>query len=77
MKALSQKRRHPLALLALLLSALLLTGGLYAVATTSNQAQAAEDSYTSADVEEGEKLFVANCSTCHGMSAEGTDAGPS
>ena len=45
MKALSQKRRHPLAILALLLSALLLTGGLYAVATTSNQAQAA-DEYT-------------------------------
>lgn len=76
MKALSQKRRHPLAILALLLSALLLTGGLYAVATTSNQAKAAE-SYTSADVGEGEKLFMANCSTCHGMSAEGSDAGPS
>lgn len=76
MKALSQKRRHPLAILALLLSALLLTGGLYAVATTSNQAQAAED-YSSEDVEQGEALFLANCSTCHGMDAQGTDAGPS
>ncbi|MCT1602677.1 cytochrome c [Kocuria sp. p3-SID1433] len=76
MKALSQKRRHPLAILALLLSALLLTGGLYAVATTSNQAQAAED-YSSEDVEQGEALFLANCSTCHGLDAEGTDAGPS
>ncbi|WP_144792603.1 c-type cytochrome [Kocuria palustris] len=76
MKALSQKRRHPLAILALLLSALLLTGGLYAVATTSNQAQAAED-YTAEDVTEGEALFLANCSTCHGMDGQGTDAGPS
>lgn len=76
MKALSQKRRHPLAILALLLSALLLTGGLYAVATTSNQAQAAED-YSSEDVEQGEALFLANCSTCHGLDAQGTDAGPS
>ena len=77
MKALSQKRRHPLAILALLLSALLLTGGLYAVATTSNQAQAADGGYTAEDVEEGEALFLANCSTCHGMDAQGTDAGPS
>ncbi|MCT1591630.1 MULTISPECIES: cytochrome bc1 complex diheme cytochrome c subunit [Kocuria] len=76
MKALSQKRRHPLAILALLLSALLLTGGLYAVATTSNQAQAA-DEYTAEDVEQGEALFLANCSTCHGLDAQGTDAGPS
>ncbi|ALB03270.1 c-type cytochrome [Kocuria palustris] len=76
MKALSQKRRHPLAILALLLSALLLTGGLYAVATTSNQAQAA-DEYTAEDVEQGESLFLANCSTCHGLDAQGTDAGPS
>lgn len=76
MKALSQKRRHPLALLALLVCALLLTGGLYAVATTTNQAQAAE-SYSEADVEEGAKLFMANCSTCHGMNGEGTNAGPS
>ena len=40
MKALSQKRRHPLAAIALLLMGLLLTGGLYAVATTVNQAKA-------------------------------------
>lgn len=76
MKALSQKRRHPLALLALLVTALLLTGGLYAVATTTNQAQASDD-YTASEVEEGSKLFIANCSTCHGMNAEGSDAGPS
>ncbi|MCZ4142642.1 cystathionine beta-lyase, partial [Escherichia coli] len=29
------------------------------------------------DVEEGQKLFVANCATCHGMNAEGSDSGPS
>ena len=40
MKALSQKRRHPLAAIALLLMGLLLTGGLYAVATTVNEAKA-------------------------------------
>ncbi len=79
MKALSQKRRHPFAGVALLLLGLLITGGLYAVATTVNEAQASNtpEGYSSADVDEGERLFVANCATCHGMDAEGTDAGPS
>ena len=77
MKALSQKRRHPMAALALLVMALLLTGGLYAVATTTNEAKAETTTYSAQDVEEGQKLFMANCSTCHGMKAEGTSSGPS
>ncbi|NLS10121.1 c-type cytochrome [Nesterenkonia sp. MY13] len=79
MKALSQKRRHPFAFVALLLLGLLLTGGLYAAATTVNQAQATNTAseYDDEQVDEGERLFVANCATCHGMNAEGTDAGPS
>ena len=77
MKALSQKRRHPLAVLALLVMALLLTGGLYAVATTTNEAKAETTTYSAQDIEEGQKLFLANCSTCHGLNAEGTEAGPS
>ncbi|MGX6395738.1 cytochrome c [Rothia kristinae] len=77
MKALSQKRRHPLAAVVLLAIALVLTGGLYAVATASNQAQADTAAYTSQDIEQGEKLFSANCATCHGTQAAGTDAGPS
>ena len=76
MKALSQKRRHPLAAIALLLMGLLVTGGLYAVATTVNQAKATT-SASASDVEEGGKLFVANCATCHGMGASGSAAGPS
>ncbi|BCW63289.1 c-type cytochrome [Paenarthrobacter sp. MSM-2-10-13] len=77
MKALSQKRRHPLAAIALLLMGLLLTGGLYAVATTVNQAKADTTSFSASDVEEGGKLFAANCATCHGMGASGTQDGPS
>jgi ubiquinol-cytochrome c reductase cytochrome c subunit len=78
-KALSQKRRHPFAFVALLLLGLLLTGGLYAAATTVNQAQATNtpDGFSSEQVEEGERLFVANCASCHGMNAEGSEAGPS
>ena len=75
MKALSQKRRHPLAAIALLLMGLLVTGGLYAVASTVNQAKATT-SFSANDAEEGGKLFAANCATCHGMGASGTKDGP-
>jgi ubiquinol-cytochrome c reductase cytochrome c subunit len=76
-KALSQKRRHPLAAIALLLMGLLVTGGLYAVATTVNAAKASTTSYNATDAEEGGKLFAANCATCHGMGASGSKDGPS
>lgn len=56
---------------------LLLTGGIYAAATSVNEAKASTTGYSSADVEEGGKLFAANCATCHGMGASGTQDGPS
>lgn len=56
---------------------LLLTGGLYAVATTVNEAKASTADFTASDTEEGQKLFEANCATCHGMGAGGTHDGPS
>jgi ubiquinol-cytochrome c reductase cytochrome c subunit len=56
---------------------LLLTGGLYAVATTVNEAKASTADFTASDTEEGQKLFEANCATCHGMGAGGTQDGPS
>ena len=80
MKALSQNRRHPLMGLALLLLGLLVTGGLYSVASTVNQAQAATQVTAAAsadDITEGEKLFNANCASCHGMGAAGGPSGPS
>ena len=30
----------------------------------------------SVDVEEGERLFKANCASCHGLAAAGTQSGP-
>lgn len=56
---------------------LLVTGGLYAVATTVNQAKADTTTFSSSDAQEGGKLFAANCATCHGMGASGTKDGPS
>ncbi|PWD52325.1 cystathionine beta-lyase [Serinibacter arcticus] len=70
MKALASARRHRFAPVALMLLALLAVGGLYAVAAPQT-AQA--DTASVSDAENGEKLFQANCASCHGASAEGRD----
>jgi len=80
--ALSTRRRHPMAVVVLVALALLLVGGLYA-ALTPRTAEATTATATADDVEAGKKLFLANCSTCHGINAEGApvvdgqNAGPS
>jgi ubiquinol-cytochrome c reductase cytochrome c subunit len=67
-------RRSPLASVALLLIGLLATGGAYALVTSSATASPAAHV---ADADEGEKLFLANCSSCHGIGAVGTTDAPS
>ncbi len=74
MRALASRRRHPAAIVILLLLALVATGGLYSL-LAPKPAQAAVA--TATDPTGGRKLFLANCSTCHGLNAEGTKAGPS
>jgi ubiquinol-cytochrome c reductase cytochrome c subunit len=71
--ALAARRRHPAAIALLLLVGLLVTGAAYA-ALAPKPAQASTTS--AAQVEEGKKLFLANCSSCHGLGAEGTEDGP-
>lgn len=73
MNALAARRRHPAAIALLLLLGLILTGVTYS-AFAPKQADAATAAASS--VEEGKKLFLANCATCHGLQAEGTKAGP-
>lgn len=75
MKALAAGRRHRAAPVILVLLALILTGALYATVSPSQATAQAGDS--AEDIEAGRTLFQANCSTCHGMNGEGTDAGPS
>ncbi|MFD5215185.1 c-type cytochrome [Microbacterium sp. NPDC058345] len=71
-------RRSPFAAAALIGAGLLLTGGVYAGASA---AMASTDTQTAAKaeltVEDGEKLFTANCATCHGADLQGTTEGPS
>lgn len=67
-------RRHPLASVSLILIGLMSTGGAYALFTTS---AAADTQAAHAEVlDEGQKLFAANCASCHGLNLEGTDVGP-
>lgn len=68
-------RRSPLASVALLLIGLLATGGAYALVTSS--ATASTSAASAAQADEGEKLFLANCSSCHGIGAVGTTDAPS
>lgn len=75
MRNLAAKRRHPAAVLVLILLGLVLTGGIYSVTNSMTEAQSAEESATL--VKEGERLFAEGCSSCHGLSAEGTEGGPS
>ena len=68
-------RRSPLASVALIVVGLLSTGGVYALFTTS---AAAETTAASEQlIDEGSKLFAANCATCHGLNLQGANGGPS
>lgn len=78
MSKLAAYRRSPIALIVLLFLGLTFTGTAYAAL----QPAAPTDSYAAAtavdDVKEGQKLFLANCATCHGKNGEGHGtAGPS
>ncbi len=75
MKALAASRRSRYAPVLLVLLALLLTGGLYA-ALAPKPAEAATTG-NAQDIQQGKELFQANCSTCHGLDAQGTDIAPS
>jgi len=69
------KRRRPAAGYAALLVGLVVVTLLYGVLTrTSAQA---EPNTALQDIANGKVLFQANCSSCHGLEAQGTDQAPS
>lgn len=74
MNALAARRRHPAAIALLILLGLLVTGVAY---TLLAPRPALASTASTGQVEQGKKLFLANCATCHGMSAQGSNAGPS
>ena len=72
---LSRHRRGRLAGALLLLVGLVAAGGLYTAVMTPASAEKTQD--LASQVEEGRKLFLVNCATCHGINGEGitTDRG--
>src|SRR6478735_12541241 len=74
----SKGRRSPWAAAALIGIGLLITGGVYAGASAAMAATTPETVTNSAlTVEDGKKLFQANCATCHGLDLQGSENGPS
>ncbi|MEH3088607.1 MAG: cytochrome c [Microbacterium arborescens] len=70
-------RRSKWAAAALIGIGLLVTGGGYAGATAAMAAGDTTQTASTLTVEDGKKLFQANCATCHGLNLEGTNDGPS
>ncbi|MEY4993825.1 MAG: hypothetical protein RIS82_947 [Actinomycetota bacterium] len=71
-------RRSPFAAVLVMAAGLALTGGGYAAATAAvDQVKPVSAAASAAQIEEGRKLFLANCASCHGTNAEGSAAAPS
>ena len=75
MASLAARRYHRLAPVILVMAILVFTTVAYAFFAPS-PAGATEGS-SEAQVVEGERLFAANCATCHGLDALGTEIAPS
>jgi ubiquinol-cytochrome c reductase cytochrome c subunit len=80
--ALLARRRSPFATAVVLLLGLLAVGGLYALVSGSGRAEASPHNATSTVLDQGKKLYLEGCSSCHGLGLEGaqqpdgTVAGP-
>lgn len=67
-------RRSPLATIALIAIGLLSTGGAYAMFTSSASADSSSTAAASqSSIKEGQKLFAANCASCHDINAQGVN----
>ena len=69
-------RRRPFAAILVIAAGLAISGGGYAAATAAIKSETSS-AYTAEQVTEGKKLFLANCASCHGKNAEGTQNAPS
>ncbi len=76
MKTIAARRRHPAATLVVLLLALVATGGLYTLLSPGEAEASAAAPPSAEQVKDGQALFEANCATCHGLQAQGSDAAP-
>ena len=78
MSWINARRRRPVAGYAALLLGLVVVALLYGSLTRpGGVAQASAPAAAQQDVTAGKELFDANCSSCHGLDAQGTDQAPS
>jgi ubiquinol-cytochrome c reductase cytochrome c subunit len=71
------RRRRPVAGYTALLLGLVVAGLLYgAFSRTGGTAQASAPAASQSDINTGQNLFESNCSSCHGLDAQGTTQGP-
>jgi len=71
-------RRHPMAAILVIAAGLAVSGGGYAAATAAVETtKPVNAALSQAQVDEGHKLFLANCASCHGRNGEGTQNAPS
>lgn len=68
-------RRSPFAAVLVMAAGLALTGGGYAAATAAVESTTSTVA-SAAQLEDGRKLFLANCASCHGSNAEGSSNAP-
>lgn len=74
-RKMNSARRSKFAATIVIAAGLLVSGGSYALAT--NAISTSTSSEVNADqINEGRKLFLANCASCHGKNAEGTKNAP-
>jgi ubiquinol-cytochrome c reductase cytochrome c subunit len=71
------RRRHPAAGYAVVAFVLVLIGLGYAVVTSGGASAASPTTTSSAQIAEGHSIFQAQCSSCHGVFAQGTPNAPS
>ena len=78
MSWINARRRRPAAGYAALLLGLVVVALVYGSLTSQGGATEASAAVgTQQDIEAGKDLFQANCSSCHGLEAQGTSQGPS
>ena len=76
MSSIIARRRHPAAGYAAVAGGLVVAGVLYST-LSGGGASAAAPALASTQIEQGKSLFIASCSSCHGLDAQGTSQAPS
>ena len=71
MSWITARRRHPAAGYVIVAFVLVLIGVGYAVVTSGRRRPRTSRRANSAQIAQGRSLFLANCSTCHGLYAAG------